>query len=129
MRSAFLDRYLLGEPVSKPDVVAALLAERSSDPSAEPFYRAFEAVGTRAADEALIALRLVLAGRAAEDGAVRRLRGLAAIARAATSGDGTGAAAAFERDKTWLPALPERADGIAALGTAARTAYFAELGL
>ena len=51
-----VDRYLLGEPVSKPDVVAAILAERSSEPAAEPFYRAFEAVGARAADEAFIAL-------------------------------------------------------------------------
>ncbi|MBD5657143.1 MAG: hypothetical protein IAI50_18485 [Candidatus Eremiobacteraeota bacterium] len=124
-----IDRYLLGEPVSKPDVVAALLAERSTSPDAEPFYRAFEAVGTRAADEAFIALRLVLAGRPADDGAVRRLRGLAAIARAAATGDPGGIAAALQRDKPWLPERLQGQGGDAALGAAARVAYFTELGL
>lgn len=129
MAFELVDRYLLGEPVSKPDVVSALLAERSPHPDAEPFYRAFEAVGTRAADEAFIALRLVLAGRPVEDGAVRRLRGLAAIARASVTGDSGGVAAAFRRDRAWLSGLPPETAGPAALGAAARTAYFRELGL
>jgi hypothetical protein len=82
-----LDRYLLGEPVSKPVVVARVLAERSPLPEAAPFYRALDAVGTRAADEALIALRLVLAGRPPSDDAVRKLRALGALARAAAEND------------------------------------------
>ncbi|MFZ1125800.1 MAG: hypothetical protein WAN59_11745, partial [Candidatus Baltobacteraceae bacterium] len=69
-----IDRYLLGEPVSKPAAIAATLADRSSEPAAAPFYRALEAVGPRAADEALVALRLVLAGQAPSDAAVRHLR-------------------------------------------------------
>ena len=93
-----IDRYLLGEPVSKPDVVAELLADRSELPAAAPFYRAFEAVGTRAADEAFVALRLVLAGREADDAAVRRLRALVRIARAAATGDRAGVASALRAE-------------------------------
>ena len=71
-----IDRYLLdGEP-PKERLIEALLAARSSDPRAQPFYRALEAVGPRAADEALIALRLVLAGRESDDAGVTRLRAL-----------------------------------------------------
>ncbi|MBD5635554.1 MAG: hypothetical protein IAI49_13845, partial [Candidatus Eremiobacteraeota bacterium] len=81
-----IDGYLLGEPVSKPAVVESLLSQRSDAPAAAPFYRALEAVGARAADEAFIALRLVLAGHAPEDEAVRRVRALAGVARAARTG-------------------------------------------
>jgi hypothetical protein len=123
-----IDRYVLGEPVSKPDVVAGLLAERSDDPAAAPFYRAFEALGTRAADEALLALRLVLAGRRPDDDAVRRLRALAAVARAAATGDEAGAALTLRREREWLPNFDADAVGELALGLAARTAYFQELG-
>ena len=77
-----VDGYLLGEATSKADAVAALLAERSPDPAAAPFYRALEAVGVRAADEALVALRLVLAGEVPSDERVRRVRALSAAARA-----------------------------------------------
>jgi hypothetical protein len=55
---------------------------RSADPRAQPFYRALETVGARAADEALLALRLVLAGRAPDDDAVRALREARTKARA-----------------------------------------------
>jgi len=122
-----VDRYLLGEAVSKPDVVTALLAERSADAAAEPFYRALEAVGTRAADEAFVALRLVLAGRSANDAAVRRLRGLAAVARASALGNAAGVRAALARDREWLADVAAVASGDAALLEAARAAYFAEL--
>jgi hypothetical protein len=126
-----VDRYLLGEPVSKPDVVAALLAERSDDPAAAPFYRAFEAVGARAADEAFIALRLVLAGKPPEDDAVRRLRGLTAVARAGRAGDGAGLAAALKRDGKILSDLPpgpfEKPAERDRLVAAATAAYRAEL--
>jgi hypothetical protein len=82
-----LDGYLLGERISKADLVAALLAERRDVPAAAPFYRALEAVGARAADEAFIALRLVLAGKAPSDDRVRRLRTLAAAARSGKEPD------------------------------------------
>lgn len=127
MATELIDAYLLGDPVSKPDVVEAVLARRSADPGAAPFYRAFESIGTRAADEAFVALRLVLARRSVEDASVRRLRGLAAVARAAATGDRGGIAAALERDRAWLGDLTGReADGD--LGTIARSAYFEELG-
>jgi hypothetical protein len=76
-----LDRYLLGEGVPKAQLVQELLAKPSPEPSAAPFYRALAAVGARAADEAFIALRLVLRGEAPTDGAVREIRGLMAQAR------------------------------------------------
>jgi hypothetical protein len=126
-----VDRYLLGEPVSKPDVVAAILAERSSEPAAEPFYRAFEAVGARAADEAFIALRLIVAGKPADDASVRRLRAFARVARAARSGDRAGLAAALKRDRDILGELPDAASeapgGEPALVAAAVAAYRAAL--
>jgi hypothetical protein len=127
MAGELVDRYLLGEPVSKPEVVAALLADRSPAAAAEPFYRALEAVGTRAADEAFVALRLVLAGRLADDGAVRRLRGLAAVARATAVGNAAGVRSALARDREWLADLAEGAADEAGLGASARAAYFAEL--
>ncbi len=120
-----LDRYLLGEPVSKQATIDAALADRVAAPAAQPFYRALEAVGVRAADEALIALRLVLAGREASDMAVRRLRAVAAAARAQAMGDARGAKSAIERDRDVLPDFP-RNDG-ADLGRTAQVAYEAEL--
>lgn len=102
-----VDSYLLGEAISKADVVAALLAERSGVPGAAPFYRALEAVGARAADEAFVALRLVLAGRAPEDHAVRRLRALSSVARACAHGDATTLAATLRRDRAELGPLAD----------------------
>ena len=89
-----VDGYLFGDPIPKPDVVSALLADRSDAAAAAPFYRALEAIGARAADEAFVALRLVLAGRSLDDDAVKRLRGLAAAVRAARAGAASAAAAA-----------------------------------
>jgi hypothetical protein len=106
MAFELVDRYLLGEPVSKPEVVAAILADRSPQPAAEPFYRAFEAVGARAADEAFIALRLIVAGKSSDDASVRRLRALASVARAGRAGDPAGLAAALKRDRSVLADLP-----------------------
>jgi hypothetical protein len=126
-----VDRYLLGEPVSKPDVLAALLGDRSDLASAQPFYRALEAVGARAADEAFIALRLVLAGKEADNDAVRRLRALATVARTARAGDQAGLRSVFKRDRAVLGDLeslagtvPEPLDAIVA---AASEAFRAEL--
>jgi hypothetical protein len=62
-----LDGYLLDGRPAKGEAIAAALRERSPDSRAQPFYRALETVGARAADEALLALRLVLGGKAAAD--------------------------------------------------------------
>ena len=120
-----VDGYLLGEAVSKPDVVAALLADRADAPAAAPRYRALEAVGARAADEAFVALRRVLAGRTADDTAVKRLRALASVARAARTGDAAGLAALRKREREQLTGLPD-VEG-PALAEAAKAAYHREL--
>ncbi len=77
-----LDGYLLDGRPAKAEAIAAALRVRSADPRAQPFYRALDALGARAADEALLALRLVLAGKAPDDDAVRALREARTKARA-----------------------------------------------
>ena len=121
-----VDRYLLGEPVSKREVVRAVLADRSPLPAAAPFYRALDAVGERAADEAFIALRLVVAGLSPTDDRVRRLRALSAVARSAAAGDARGLRAVRARDAEVLEDLPQ-GDDLAAVVAAARSRYDAEL--
>jgi hypothetical protein len=126
--AALIDRYLLGEPVSKPDVVASLLANRTSAPEAEAFYRAFEAIGAQAADEAFVALRLVLAGRRPDDASVRRLRALGRVARACAMGDRAGLRSVLERDRAPLEDFPRDPDAaVATVGAAARAAYAREV--
>ena len=81
-----LDGYLLDGSPNKADAIAAALRDRSPDPRAQPFYRALEAVGTRAADDALLALRLVLGGKAAEDATIVEARAARARAKAGEPG-------------------------------------------
>lgn len=69
-----LDGYLLDGRPAKAEAIAAALRQRSDDPRAQPFYRALDALGARAADEALLALRLVLAGKPTDDDTIRLLR-------------------------------------------------------
>jgi hypothetical protein len=117
-----IDGYLLDGIPSKSEAIASALRERVDDQRALPFYRALEAVGVRAADEALIALRLTIAGKPPDDDAVRRLRGLIALAAAR---DPSAVEAAFARAAGTLAELsPLRADP-ARLAAAARAAYFA----
>ncbi len=87
-----LDGYLLDGSPDKADAIAAALRDRSPDPQAQPFYRALDTVGARAADEALLALRLVLGGKAADDASIVEAR--AARARAKT-GEAEGREAYF----------------------------------
>jgi hypothetical protein len=70
-----LDGYLLDGVPGKADAIAAALLDRSPEPRAQPFYHALETVGVRAADEALLALRLVLGGKAAVDETIVAARG------------------------------------------------------
>ena len=81
-----LDGYLLDGRPGKADAIAAALRERSPNPAAAPFYRALESVGARAADEALIALRVVLGGNTPSDEAVVAARTARARAKAGEPG-------------------------------------------
>ncbi|GAC1659958.1 MAG: hypothetical protein NVS4B13_06570 [Candidatus Elarobacter sp.] len=81
-----LDGYLLDGSPSKADAIAAALGHRSSDPRAQPFYRALEAIGARAADEALLALRLVLSGKTPDDEAIVAVRAARARVKAGEPG-------------------------------------------
>jgi hypothetical protein len=85
-----IDGYLLDRSPGKAETIAAVLADRSAVPRAQPFYRALEALGAKVADEALIALRLAMADRPADDDAIGSLRAQVAAAR---GGDGVARAA------------------------------------
>ena len=87
MDTTVLDGYLLDGTPSKREAIDHLLQHRIDDPRAAPFYRAFEAIGTRAADEALIAMRALGAGKVPDDTVVRRLRDLVRLARSGRRGE------------------------------------------
>jgi hypothetical protein len=82
-----LDGYLLDGSPSKAEAIRHLLSDRIDDPRAAPFYRAFEAIGPRAADEAIVALRALGAGKEPSDAVVRRLRDLSQTARNGKRGE------------------------------------------
>jgi hypothetical protein len=77
-----LDGYLLDGTPAKSEVVRKLLEARPAVGGAAPFYEGMERLGARTPDLALIALRLVLAGRKADDAGVTSLRDVVARARA-----------------------------------------------
>jgi hypothetical protein len=79
-----LDAYLLDGVPSKSEVVRRLLKSGPPTEAAAPFYEGMRRLGARTPDLALLALRLVLSGRKADDATVTRLRDAAARAR---SGD------------------------------------------
>lgn len=76
-----LDRYLLGESSDKAAVVRGLLSKGAPTPAAQPFYEGMRVLGGRTPDLTLIALRLVFAGRRADDAAVVELREIVGRAR------------------------------------------------
>jgi hypothetical protein len=82
MHFELLDGYLLDGTPSKPEVVRKLLEIRPSAAGAAPFYEGMERLGARTPDLALIALRLVLAGKKADDATVAHLRDVVERARA-----------------------------------------------
>ncbi len=82
----FLDRYLLDDRPEKAQIVDRLLKQRSGVPAAAAFYRGIEMLGAKTPDLTLIALRLVLAGKPADDASVVRLRDI--VQRARTQNDG-----------------------------------------
>jgi hypothetical protein len=79
-----LDDYLLDGTPGKSEVVRKLLEARPAAEGAAAFYEGMQRLGAQTPDLALIALRLVLAGRKADDAGVTRLRDVIARAR---SGD------------------------------------------
>lgn len=92
-----LDGYLLDGTPSKLEVVRKLLEIRPAAEGAAPFYEGMARLGARTPDLALIALRLVLAGRKADDATVARLRDVVTRAR-------TGDAAARDEYRTSIKA-------------------------
>ncbi|HVN69274.1 MAG TPA: hypothetical protein VMU38_06480 [Candidatus Binatia bacterium] len=82
MEFELLDGYLLDGSPSKAELVQALLAARRPAGGAAPFYEGIERLRARTPDLALVALRLVLAGKKADDGTVGRLRDVVIRARA-----------------------------------------------
>ncbi len=81
MNFELIDRYLLDGSPNRDDIVRALLSSPSDLPGALPFYEGMRMLGARTPDLTLIALRLVLAGKRADDAAVIHLRELIASAR------------------------------------------------
>ena len=77
-----LDRYLLNEKPPKAQVVKELLKNRNDVPGAAAFYQGIEMLGPKTPDLTLIALRLLLAGKPADDVHVVRIRQLVDRARA-----------------------------------------------
>lgn len=76
-----IDGYLLDGTPNKAAAIAAVLADRQPVERAQAFYRALEVLGTQVADEALMALRLALAGRVPDDAGIAALRAHVAAAR------------------------------------------------
>jgi len=77
MHFELIDEYLLTGSPQKAQVVETLLADRSPVPGAAPFYEGMKMLGARTPDLTLVALRLVLAGKRADDANVVTLRSAA----------------------------------------------------
>ncbi|HEY9084409.1 MAG TPA: hypothetical protein VIN40_00500 [Candidatus Tyrphobacter sp.] len=81
MEEALIDAHLLDGKLSRAELVARLLATAAPTERARPFYEGMGRLGARTPELSLIALRLVLAGRRADDDSVVRLRGLVEAVR------------------------------------------------
>ncbi|HEV3153558.1 MAG TPA: hypothetical protein VGZ02_07130 [Candidatus Baltobacteraceae bacterium] len=92
----FLDGYLLEQRPPKEQVVKELLKRRHDAAGAAAFYRGIEMLGSKTPDLTLIALRLVLAGKTADDERVVRLREI--VERARAGSDSNEARAAYYRE-------------------------------
>jgi hypothetical protein len=82
MNFELIDGYLLDGVPPKPELVRRLLETRPPAEGAPAFYEGMERLGARTPDLAIMALRLVLARRKADDAAVAWLRDIVARARA-----------------------------------------------
>lgn len=95
MEFDLLDGYLLDGSPAKSEVIRRLLESPAEREGAAAFYEGMRMLGARTPDLSLMALRLVLAGKRADDESVTRLR---AIVRRARGGD---AAARREYRALW----------------------------
>jgi hypothetical protein len=77
----FLDHYLLDGSPERAEVVTRLLTDRPGGTAAQPFYDGMRLLGARTPELSLVALRLVLAGKKADDESVIRLRDIVERAR------------------------------------------------
>ncbi|MGB8520422.1 MAG: hypothetical protein WCD38_09720 [Candidatus Tumulicola sp.] len=82
MEFDLLDGYLLNGSPAKSEVIQRLLGSPPPSPRAAPFYEGLRILGARTPDLTLMALRLVLGGKVADDASVTRLRETIARARA-----------------------------------------------
>lgn len=82
MKFDSLDGYLLEEKPPKAQVVKELLKDRADVPGSAAFYQGIQMLGSKTPDLTLIALRLVLAGKKADDTTVIRMRQIVERARA-----------------------------------------------
>lgn len=76
-----LDHYLLDGKPDKAQVVRRLTEAPAPDAVAAPFYEGMRLLGARTPDLTLIALRLVLSAKKADDATVTQLRDIVARAR------------------------------------------------
>ncbi|MEO6834531.1 MAG: hypothetical protein ABI231_01300 [Candidatus Tumulicola sp.] len=83
MNFELLDHYLLDGSPAKAHVVRCLLESGPASQAVAPFFEGMRLLGARTPDLTLVALRLVLAGKKADDAAVVELRGLVERARTA----------------------------------------------
>jgi hypothetical protein len=81
MEFELLDGYLLDAVPEKGEVVRRLLQSPSQAEGTAPFYEGMRLLGNRTPELSLIALRLVGAGKRADDASVRRLRDVVERAR------------------------------------------------
>lgn len=82
MKFDYLDRYLLEGQPAKAHVVKEVLKNRTDVPGSAAFYEGIAMLGPKTPDLSLIALRLILAGKAADDMTVVRMRQIVERARA-----------------------------------------------
>ncbi len=94
MEFELIDGYLLDGRPAKAEVVRRLLARPAPIERAGPFYEGMRVLAGRTPDLSLMALRLTLAGKPADDAAVVRLRGIVERAR----GGDDGARAAYHEE-------------------------------
>ena len=78
---ALIDGYFLGDQTDRETVFRKIAGWRTEVESAVPIVRAIALVGSRAADESLMALRLSLSGRPVSDQAVKDLKAAVAAIR------------------------------------------------
>jgi len=81
MEFELLDGYLLDGTPPKSEVIRRLLESKPRAGRAAAFYQGMRMLGGRTPDLSLMALRLVLAGKTADDDSVTRLRGIVERAR------------------------------------------------